>query len=561
MAGSNGILPEVRMSQPWISDLLQSAAQISRRDFLRGGALGALALAAGGLPNRAAGLATVSSPFSLGIASGDPTDRSVTLWTRLTRERLNGPVEIDWIVATDAGLKNVIKQGSILALPEAVHSVHVEVNGLAPDRWYWYRFKSGADLSPIGRTRTFPAPGSSPRALRFAFVSCQNWESGYYNAWQMLAQEDIDFVLHLGDYIYEVEASMSGVRQHTPAYETRTLDDYRSRYVQYKSDEQLQAAHALFPFIMTWDDHEVEDNYANAVSERNGDDDPDNDVPTNEFRQRRANAYKAYFEHLPLNPALRPNGPDATIFRRFAWGRLARFSLLDTRQYRTDQPCGGDKDILPPVGDDLVVACGDEMDPRASMAGAEQERWLLNGLTNSNARWNVIAQQVMMASVDFGSGVELALPQFKGQQVRNVDAWDGYVAARNRVLGRVADENIENLIVLTGDTHSSWVADLKADFADPNSPIVGTEFVGPSISSNFPASFIPIVHAALNHPSNSHVKFFDGIHHGYVRCEVTPEQWRSDYRAVDTVLIPNSAGRTLRSFIVENSRPGTRQVV
>src|SRR5262245_11662565 len=214
MAGSNGILPEVRMTQAWISALLQGASQMSRRDFLRGGALGALALAAGGLPNRAAGLAPVSSPFSLGIASGDPTDHSVTLWTLLTRERRNGPVEIEWILATDAGLKNVIKHGSILALPENAHSVHVEVNGLAPDRWYWYRFRSGADLSPIGRTRTFPALGSSPRALRFAFVSCQNWESGYYNAWQMLAQEDIDFVLHLGDYIYEVEASMTGVRQH-----------------------------------------------------------------------------------------------------------------------------------------------------------------------------------------------------------------------------------------------------------------------------------------------------------------------------------------------------------
>jgi alkaline phosphatase D len=551
------------MTHARISQWLRHAPPISRRNFLRGGALGALAFA-GVLPNRAGGLAQAALPFPLGVASGDPTHQSVTLWTRLARDALNGaampavPLEVEWIVATDDRLENIVRRGSTLALPEDAHTVHVEVSGLAADRWYWYRFKSGADLSPIGRTRTFPAPGSSPRALRFAFVSCQNWESGYYNAWQMLAQEDIDFVIHLGDYIYEVEASITGVRRHAPTSETKTLDEYRTRYAQYKSDQHLQAAHALFPFILIWDDHEVEDNYAGAVSEKNRDDNPDNNVPAGEFRARRANAYKAYFEHLPLNPSLRPEGDKAALFRRFDWGDLAQFHLLDTRQYRSNQPCGGEKDKIPPIGDDIVVACGEELQTSATMTGVEQERWLIDGLARSQARWNVLAQQVMMASVDFGPGVEQAYSRFKGQQVRNVDTWDGYVAARNRLLGSIADNNVENLIVLTGDTHSSWVADLKADFADPNAPTIGTEFVGPSISSGFPAAYVPIIHSALKHPANAHIKFFDGIHHGYVLCVVTPEQWRSDYRVVDSVRYPNRAGRTLRTFVVESGRAGLR---
>jgi alkaline phosphatase D len=551
------------MHHGWICDFVRDTAPISRRNFLRAGALGALAFA-GFAPNRAAGLAQASVLFSLGVASGDPTSKSTVIWTRLALDPMSGggmapvPIEVEWLLATDPRVEHVVRRGTVLALPEDAHTVHVEVTGLAPDRWYWYRFKSGTEFSPIGRTRTFPEPGSSPRQLRFAFVSCQNWEAGYFNAWQMLAQEEIDFVVHLGDYIYEVEASMAGIRQHAPATETETLDDYRTRYAQYKSDPQLQSAHALFPFIMIWDDHEVEDNYAGAISAKNRDDNPDNDVPESDFRRRRAEAYKAYFEHLPLSPVRRPKTDNARIYHRIDWGLLAQFHLLDTRSFRTEQPCGGTRDRLPPAGDDLVAACGEELDPRASMTGADQEIWLIGGLQRSRARWNVIAQQVMMASVDFGSGVELVLPRLKGHQVRNVDAWDGYVSARNRLLGAIAEHQVANLVVLTGDTHSSWVADLKADFANLDSPVVGAEFVGPSISSNFPAGFIPIVHSSLQHPENSHIRYFDGMSHGYVRCVITPEQWRSDYRVVDSVLFPTGAGRTLKSFVVDSGRAGLR---
>src|SRR5262245_51130010 len=434
---------------------------ITRRIFLRGSALAALALASGVAPKRAAGLAPASIPFSLGVASGDPRHDGVVLWTRLAVDPLNGggmphvPIEVGWKIGTDVHLRQIVRRGTILALPEDGHSVHVEVNGLAPDRWYWYQFESEGNVSPVGRTRTFPAPGSKPGLLRFVFVSCQHWEEGFYTAWEHLAQEDIDFVIHLGDYIYEDSISGSGVRQHVPVSEIMTLDDYRNRYAQYRSDANLQAAHAQFPFIVTWDDHEVEDNYAGDASKNNRDADPTNNVPPDEFRSRRAKAYKAYFEHMPLDPRLKLKGLNARLFRRFDWGRLAQFHVLDTRQFRTDQPCGRAKDLLAPAGDDLVIACGEELNPNATMIGPMQEDWLFDGLRHSKSRWNVIAQQVMMAAVDFGPGAARFDPRLAGLQIRNVDAWDGYVAARNRLLGCILDEEVANLVVLSGDNHSS----------------------------------------------------------------------------------------------------------
>lgn len=536
-----------------------SASRLSRRAFLHGGAFAGLALATGLGASRASA-ACCDPPFTLGVASGDPTHNSVILWTRLANDPLNGGgmgsrrVEVKWEVATDEQMDHVVRRGSVVALPDSAHTVHVRVLGLEPDRWYWYRFQAEGELSPVGRTRTFPAPGADAPRLRFAFVSCQHFEQGFFPAWANLANEDIDCVIHLGDYIYEDAASGLGVRTHVPVSETMSLADYRNRHAQYRSDPSLQAAHARFPFIVTWDDHEVEDNYAADVSVDNGDLDPTNNVLPADFRVRRAAAYRAFFEHMPLDPLRRPDGADALLFRRFSWGRLADISVLDTRQFRTDQPCAGPLDFFPPSGDDLVIPCGQDSD---TMMGTLQEAWLLDGLRRSRARWNVIAQQVMMAALDFGPGVAAFNPNVPaGLSLRNVDAWDGYVAARNRLLGFVSDRNIENVVVLTGDTHTSFVADLKPDFANPTSPVVGTEFVGPSITSVFPPPLIPVVQAALLSPRNAHVKFFEGLLHGYVVCTVTPEEWRSDYRVVATTLVPDSPVHTLASFVVENGQPG-----
>jgi alkaline phosphatase D len=544
------------------SRIVPTVSHISRRAFLGGTALAGLSLATGLGARRASAFEPSPPPFTLGVASGDPTHNSVVLWTRLAPDPLHGggvgsePVAVDWEVATDDQMHHVVRQGTVVAKAESAHSVRVHVLGLAPDRWFWYRFRAGGDLSPIGRTRTFPPPGSQSARLRFAFVSCQHFEEGFYPAWAHVAEEDIDCVVHLGDYIYEGAASIGRVRQHAPASETVTLDDYRTRYAQYKSDPNLQAAHARFPFIVTWDDHEVEDNYANDVSVDNGDLDPTNDVPPAQFLARRARAYQAYFEHMPLGPSFQPKGPALTLFRRFRWGRLAEFNVLDTRQYRSDQPCGGPMDVLPPVGDDLVVPCGGELDPRATLTGAEQEAWLLDGLRRSHAQWKVVAQQVMMAAVDYGPGVAQFDPRFIGVSVRNVDAWDGYVAQRNRLLGTVRAEGIRNLVVITGDTHVSWVADLKTDYADAASPVVGTEFVGTSISSGISPLLIPIAQVAMLAQANAHLKFFEGRFRGYVRCTVTPALWQSDYRVVDTALAPVSPVQTLASFVVEDGIPG-----
>jgi alkaline phosphatase D len=371
--------------------------------------------------------------------------------------------------------------------------------------------------------------------LRLVFASCQDFQAGYYSAYRGMAAEDLDFVVPLGDYIYEY-GPQPGVRQHDGP-EVDGLDSYRNRHALYRTDPDLQAAHAAHPFIVTWDDHEVDNNYA--------DDSPENAEGPSQgsreaFVQRRANAYQAYYEHLPLRRAQRPDGPDARLYRRLQFGDLAELSILDTRQYRSDQPCG----------DVLGARCAAALDPAATMTGPEQERWLLRGLDRSNARWNVIGQQTMLAEYDFD-----ARP---GSEAFNFDQWDGYVAARNRILGFLNLRRPSNPIVLSGDIHSRWVHDLKTDFADPASRTVGTEFVGTSISSGFPAQFIAPATAAL--PDNPHTKFFDGRFRGYVRCEVTPRQWTSTFRVVETALVPGAPTRTLATFAVADGRPGTQRV-
>jgi alkaline phosphatase D len=527
----------------------------SRRRFL-GMSVTGLMLGAGLRPRRAraSSFEPAEPPFSLGIASGDPTHHSVVLWTRLANDPLDGggmpsvPIPVQWEVATDPHLHHVVRRGVTLAWPALAHTVHVHVSGLAPDRWYWYRFRAGREASPVGRTRTFPALWSRPRTMKFAFVSCQHWEAGFYTAYEHLAEEDLDFVVHLGDYIYEDPASEGAPRTHAGG-EPTTLADYRNRHAQYRGDANLQAVHARFPFIVTWDDHEVENNYAGLISEDN--DEPGaTPVPLAAFRQRRAQAYRAYFEHMPLGHDAALVGSAARLFRRFRFGELAEVSVLDTRQFRSNQPCGGPLDQLPPAGDDIAFACGQERNPQATMTGAVQEAWLLNGLATSAARWNVIAQQVMMARVNFAPTAPA--PLF------NMDAWDGYAAARNRILGFVAARAIPNVVVLTGDVHASFAADLRADFDAPGSPVVGTELVGTSITSTFAPEFVAAIQAALLHPSNAHVKFFDGVFRGYVRCEVDAERWRADYRVVTTVLAPSSPLQTLASFEIAAGTPGVR---
>lgn len=467
-----------------------------------------------------------TNPFTLGVASGDPLPDGVVLWTRLAPDPLamDGmggmpakQLAVSWQVATDRGFKDVVRAGTETATPELAHSVHAEVSGLLPGREYFYRFRAGDQTSRVGRTRTAPAPGSTPDQVRFALASCQAWAGGRYAAYRAMAAEDLDLVVHVGDYVYERS-------------DDESLADFRFNHARYKTSPDLQAAHAAFAFVVTFDDHEIENNWAAGISQPDGE-------PSNEpsrFLQLRANAFQAYYEHLPLRRPQRPDGPDMLLHRGLEYGTLASFHVLDTRQYRSDQLTeafpGG------PQHPDVY-------DASRSLMGDEQERWLFERMAASPARWNVVAQQTIMAQVDYDAGEGLSV---------NHDQWDGYVASRRRFMSFIEQRRPANPVVVTGDWHSAWVNDLRADFSRPETEVLATEFVGTSISSG--CSWAGAVKAAR--PNNPHVKYLNPDLRGYTRCTITPDEWRADYRVVPSATDPTTPAVTDSTWVVENGRPG-----
>ena len=508
-------------------------SRTDRRAFLLGG----LAIAGVGTLTRVQARPRWNvSPFSLGVASGDPVSDGVVLWTRLAPDPMNGGgmpperVEVRWEIAEDDGMRRMVKTGRSIATADWGHSVHVEAEGLDSNRPYWYRFHSGDATSPVGRTRTLPKPGDEVNRLRFAFASCQHYEAGFFTAYRHMAAEDLDVVFHLGDYIYEGPGRDNLPRKHH-GLEPVTLQDYRGRYAQYKLDPDLQAAHLAFPWIVTPDDHEVENNYANAISE--------NDDPRDTFLQRRAAAYQAYYEHMPLRRASVPMGPGIQLYRQFTYGRLASFFVLDTRQFRTNQPCG----------DGLKAPCPGQSDLQATMLGTTQERWLFDALARSKGHWNVLPQQVMVAKVDRGAGPD---------ERYSMDQWSGYDAGRTRLLEFLAARKPSNPVVLTGDIHSNWVNDLKVNFQDRTAPTIGTEFVGTSIASGGDGMDQA---AAMSEvlAENPFVKF-QNSQRGYVSCAVTRERWHADYQVLDYVSRPEAPRRTRASFRVTSGRPGAERL-
>lgn len=481
--------------------------------------------------------AVADYPFQLGVASGDPSPRGVVLWTRLAPKPLEGggmpdePVKVRWQVCSDEQMTKVVRKGSTTATPEWAHAVHVEVDGLEPDRWYYYQFNVGGETSPVGRTRTMPTRGAEPKQMKLAFASCQHYESGLYTAYEHMVKDELDLIFHLGDYIYEMGARDNGVRRHVGDTALVELAEYRNRHAQYKTDALLQAAHVAAPWMVTWDDHEFANNCAGLFSER-AEDDPV------EYAQRRANAYKAYYEHMPLRRRSLPKGPDMRVYRQVRFGQLAEFFVLDTRQYRTDQPCGdGNK---PP--------CEEANDPNATLLGEGQERWLCEGLAASQGKWNVLAQQIMMARVDRKPG--------EGETY-SMDQWPGYEANRRRLLQFFYDRKVRNPITLAGDIHSNWANNLLLDFNDAGSQAVATEFVGTSISSSGngrPAP--PDIDQLL--ADNPFVNFHN-TQRGYVRCTITPERWQSDYQVVEYIDKPGAPLVTKASLVVEDGRPEIQQ--
>ncbi|WP_205752627.1 alkaline phosphatase D family protein [Cryptosporangium phraense] len=496
-----------------------------------------------------------SDPFALGVASGDPLPDAVVLWTRLVNDPLNAgslpgkPIEVQWQVATDERFTHVVRRGTAAARPGLAHSVHVDVRGLRPGSQYFYRFRAAGHLSPAGRTRTAPAGSARVDRLRIGVVNCQDFQNGYWPAYDGLAAEELDVVLHLGDYIYEYDPkSVYPDRQHTLPQtagldQLRTLADYRARHALYKTDPALRAAHAAFPWILTPDDHEVENNYAGLIDEIDDLNTPKYQSPS-VFAAQRAAAYQAYYEHLPLRRPVRPGSPDYRLYRRFDFGRLARINVLDTRQYRTDQPPGTASDFGP-IASGLGNTAG-------TLTGAAQEQWLKGGLSGSSARWNVIAQQVMMSQIRFPNFLDPAHPL---PPIANLDQWDGYDPARTRLLRFLASHRVANPVVLAGDIHSSWFSDLRIDRDDLTSAPVAVEFTATSVSSDFPAAFDAPLKTA-NPTLNPHVRYFDGSRRGYLRFDVTPERWLAEARTVDSIAVRTSPVTTTASWATVAGRPG-----
>ena len=466
---------------------------------------------------------TSRDPFTLGVASGDPLPDGVVLWTRLAPDPTapDGglpaePFGVRYEVAEDERFSRVVRRGAVEARPEQAHSVHVDVRGLRPDREYWYRFRAGTAISPAGRTRTAPAAGAPLAQLALAVVSCQNLTAGWFTAYRDLAQRDLDLVLHLGDYVYEGPGGAGGVRTLTRPVEAVTLDDYRVRHADYKRDPDLQAAHAAFPFVVTWDDHEVDNDYADESGEPG--------VPPEQFLARRAAAYQAYYEHLPLRAAQRPVGPDAQLYRRLSFGDLLQLHVLDTRQYRSEQPrCSTDD-------------CPEARDPARTMLGAAQEEWLGAGLRSSRQVWDVLANQVPVRRF--------------GTRELGGDQWDGYDAARSRLLTQLAD-GPANPVVVTGDLHSAQVSDLPASFDDPAAPVVATEFMGTSITSGGDGA----IRTVTSGFGNSWERYRRFGERGWVAGDLTPDRLLAEYRGV-RVEQQSATARTVETFTVEAGRRG-----
>ena len=477
-----------------------------------------------------------TDPFLLGVASGDPTPTSVILWTRLGTDLVDptgfgglGKTDhaVRWEVAHDKAFTQIVRSGTEPAAAEFGHSVHVDVKDLLPDTWYWYRFRIGTYTSPIGKTRTTPAHDATVAELKLAFASCQLRTAGYWTAYPHLVKDQPDLVLFLGDYIYEYPGGTGDLAIPLEA-EPQTLADYRVLYAAYQRDQGLQDAHAVAPWVITWDDHEVENNYAADVPEK----DEDKDT----FAERRKAAYQAYWEAHPMR--IDPPADDGSldVYRWFRYGTLAEFFVLDGRQFRSDQVCG-----------DHVATnkkdCPEIDDPSHTMLGTEQEAWLAKGLKQADATWTVLAQQTVVKALVIGD------------IVLNVDQWDGYPAARTRMLDSIWQAGLQNVIVLTGDIHAGGAADLRTPDADTKGEIVAHEFVGTSISSPGLGAITGAVD--LSSLGLAYANFSD---HGYCRCTVTPKKWTTEFVVVDTIDTPQSGATVDATTEVVAGTPGITRI-
>jgi alkaline phosphatase D len=516
-------------------------ARLSRRRLLTLGAwsTGAFATTAFTTPARGTALSSMlpTDLFALGVASGDPWPDSVVLWTRLAPDPLDGggmpgrPVDVEWEVATDERFRRPVRRGVAPARPDHGHAVHVEPGGLRPGTTYFYRFRAGTEISPVGRTRTAPDRHSSPERLRLAYASCQNYQHGYYVSHRDLATLDVDLVAFLGDYIYQSEPDPTAVRTHEGSGTPATLVDFRNRYARYRSDPDLRAAHAAFPWVVTFDDHEIADDWAGSPADGRVHDWSDWQA----LRERRTAALRAWWEHMPVRRTAAPVGAGVHAYRRFEWGDLARLHVLDTRQYRSRQ----------------ATSPAEADDPARTMLGATQERWLVDGLTSGRQAWNLVLNQAPMAQTDRRAGPD---------QVLWTDPWDGYRAQRRRLLETFGADRVTNPLVLTGDRHFTMACDLTTDFDDPEAPAVGAEIVGTSVSSGgdedlraWRRTWEPVI------AESAYWKYGDA-RRGYVTCDVDRLRTLATLRVASTVERRSGTVSTGQRFVVESGRPGVEVV-
>jgi len=492
--------------------------------------------------NPARRLRSPRSPFNLGVASGYPTHDGMVLWTRLaldpfdvTEVLYDGDIVVDYDIALDTDFKRIVQSGAVRAEARYHHSVHLEVRGLPSNQAVFYRFRSGGHVSATGRSWTAPADTQLLPALRVAVASCQHYEQGYFHAYRHMLETGTDLILHLGDYIYENNTGRP-VRQHDRG-ECLTLDDYRLRYAWYRSDPMLQDAHAACPWLLTHDDHEVDNDYAADQSEH-----PEEQAG---FLLRRAAAYQAYWENLPLPQRARPNGPDMLLHTASPIGALLQLNMLDTRQYRSPQACPA-----PPRrgGTRVVVERCDEWhrDDR-SMLGATQEAWLDVQLRRSQSRWNILAQGMVFSWVDEDPGPDT---------VNWNDSWAGYPAARQRVLQSIAASGVSNPLILGGDIHAFIAGDQRALPGDPQTPIVASELVTTSITSGPPPKSVI---DAYNRDDTRDVSFADGDHRGYLQLEITPQRLTALAVGFASVRESEATAKTLARFSLENGQRGLQR--
>lgn len=526
-------------------DLLSKRLELSRRHALK--TFGVSAILGLSLTPLAQAIATPvfrTNPFQLGVASGEPTADGFVIWTRLAPEPFEidygmpaAPVEVEWEVASDDRFQTIAASGTAVARPELGHAVHVEVGGLLPGRPYWYRFSAGRERSGVGRSMTTPALGQPLDRLRFAIAGCQNYEQGYFTAHRFLARDEPDFVFCYGDYIYEGRGNRlrggrdgptEAIRQHFGG-EIYSLGDYRRRYAQYKMDVDLQAAHAAAPWFVTWDDHEIDNNWAADLDQ--------DDTPPGIFNLRRQAAMQAYYENMPLRAASLPVGPSMKLYRQARYGDLLDLNLLDTRQYRSNQPCG----------DRWVDPC-DEINARtAEVLGREQDAWLADKLRVSTSRWQVLAQQVMMMDLDRTPG--------EGSN-QNTDSWAGYRSPRERVLGHIKEARLKSAIILTGDEHQNYAGQVHLDGKRPAAEPVANEFVVTSITSGGDGEDQRQATTAIQQENPASLKWHNA-QRGYVMCDVSHEQWATEFKTIDRVSERGGALSTRQRMVVEHGRPGS----